>query len=91
MRKGLVLSLLLLPMLLNAAEQSDGDAPKELSGMSLIGNNETPKSLYIVPWKSSEIASETKLTSNLLNEEMTPVDKGVFMREIDFYQISTAK
>lgn len=91
MRNSLMISLLLLPVLLNAAEPTDGGPAKELSGMSLIGNNETPKSLYIVPWKSSEIASETKLTSNLLNEEMTPVDKGVFMREVDFYQISTAK
>jgi len=41
---------------------------KSISGMSIVGNNETPKSLYIVPWKSSEIGMETDLSSNLLNE-----------------------
>ncbi len=88
---GLII-LLLLPLALMAAEQeSAGDEPKMVSGMSILGNDDTPKSLYIVPWKSSEIGSETKLSSNLLNADMTPVDKTVFMRELDFYEISTAK
>lgn len=87
-----LLMVLLLPAALMAAEQeSGGDEPKMVSGMSIMGNNETPKSLYIVPWKSSEIGVETKLTSNLLNADMTPVDKTVFMRELDFYEISNAK
>ncbi|MBE9516404.1 MAG: hypothetical protein IME93_05450 [Proteobacteria bacterium] len=64
---------------------------KSISGMSIVGNNETPKSLYIVPWKSSEIGMETDLSSNLLNESLTPVDKDVFMREVDFFKISTEK
>jgi hypothetical protein len=70
-----------------AAAESDGE-PHVVSGMSITGNNETPKSLYIVPWKTSEIGLETKLTSSLLNEDMTPVDKTVFMRELDFYKLS---
>ena len=35
-----------------ANSQDDGD--KRLSGMSIIGNDEAPKSLVIVPWKASE-------------------------------------
>lgn len=64
---------------------------KAISGMSIVGNNEAPKSLYIVPWKSSEIGMETDLSSNLLNESLTPVDKDVFLREIDFYNVSIGK
>ena len=64
---------------------------KSISGMSIVGNNETPKSLYIVPWKSSEIGMETDLSSNLLNESLVPVDKDVFMREVDFYKVSNEK
>ena len=64
---------------------------KAISGMSIVGNNEAPKSLYIVPWKSSEIGMETDLSSNLLNESLTPVDKDVFLREVDFYNASTGK
>lgn len=81
--------IFVLPIAAMAADQNEGDA-KALSGMSIVGNNEAPKSLYIVPWKSSEIGMETQLTSSLLNEGMTPVDKDVFMREMNFYEISTS-
>ncbi len=63
---------------------------KELSGMSIVGNDEAPKSLYIVPWKSSEIGGETTLNT-MLNEGDVPVDRDVFMRQFEFYQVSTAK
>jgi hypothetical protein len=63
---------------------------KELSGMSIVGNAEAPKSLYIVPWKSSEIGVETSLDT-MLNEGDVPVDRDVFMRQLEFYKVSTAK
>lgn len=63
---------------------------KELSGMSIVGNDEAPKSLYIVPWKSSELGVEADLTM-FLNEGDVPVDRDVFKRQLDFYQISTAE
>ena len=61
---------------------------KELSGMSIVGNDEAPKSLYIVPWKSSEIGNETSLNA-MLNEKDVPVDVEVFKRQLEFYRIST--
>lgn len=64
---------------------------KELSGISIIGNKEAPKSLYIVPWKNSEVGVRSSLTSGLLDESMRPVDKEVFMRELDFYELSHKK
>jgi hypothetical protein len=63
---------------------------KELSGMSIVGNDEAPKSLYIVPWKSSEIGVETSLDT-MLNEGDVPVDQVVFKRQLKFYQVSTTK
>ena len=63
---------------------------KELSGMSIVGNDEAPKSLYIVPWKSSEIGVETSLDM-MLNEDDVPVDRDVFKRQLEFYQVSTTK
>lgn len=60
---------------------------KELSGMSIVGNDEAPKSLYIVPWKSSEIGVKTSLNM-MLNESDGPVDRDVFMRQLEFYRIS---
>ena len=67
------------------------DEVKELSGISIIGNKEAPKSLYIVPWKNSEVGVETSLTSGLLDESNRLVDKEVFVRELDFYDLSQAK
>jgi hypothetical protein len=63
---------------------------KELSGMSIVGNDEAPKSLYIVPWRSSEIGVETSLNM-MLNEGDVPVDRDVFMRQLEFYQVSNEK
>ncbi|MEJ2252777.1 MAG: hypothetical protein P8Y75_00145 [Nitrospirota bacterium] len=69
----------------NKDKQSEA---KELSGMSIVGNDEAPKSLYIVPWKSSELGGETSLDM-MLNEGDMPVDRDVFKRQLEFYQVST--
>jgi hypothetical protein len=71
----------------NKDKKSDA---KELSGMSIVGNDEAPKSLYIVPWKSSEIGVETSLDM-MLNEGDVPVDRDVFKRQLEFYKVSTTK
>ena len=71
----------------NKAKESEA---KELSGMSIVGNDEAPKALYIVPWKSSEIGVETSLDM-MLNEGDVPVDRDVFKRQLEFYQVSTTK
>lgn len=76
---------------LSYAEKKKTDGAKTLSGISIIGNKDAPKSLYIVPWRSSELGFETDLNSSLLNEGMHPVDKDVFIRELNFYEISTVK
>ena len=64
------------------------DEVKELSGISIIGNKEAPKSLYIVPWKNSEVGVETSLSSGLLDESNRLIDKEVFIRELEFYELS---
>ena len=72
------------------AKKSAGAEAKALSGMSIVGNDEAPKSLYIVPWKSSEIGVETSLNM-ALNDNDAPVDRDVFKRQLEFYRISTSK
>jgi hypothetical protein len=72
--------------------QSDKQAQipevKSLSGMSVLGNNEAPKSLVIVPWKSSELGNGLGI-ENLLDERASPVDKEVFVRELSYYELRT--
>ena len=72
------------------AETNKEQDDKEMSGMSIVGNDEAPKSLYIIPWRSSEIGVETSLNT-LLNEGDVPVDQDVFKRQLDFYIVSTAE
>ena len=72
-----------------SAEKDRGDgisSPKTMSGMSILGNEETPKSLVIVPWKSSEMGDAISLTDTL-DDRATPVDKEVFLRELRYYEI----
>lgn len=72
-------------------EQGDGiEKPKTMSGMSILGNEEAPKSLVIIPWKSSELGDDISL-SNTLDDRARPVDKEVFLRELRFYQIRSGK
>jgi len=69
----------------------DGIAsPKTMSGMSILGNEEAPKSLIIIPWKSSELGDTISL-SDTLDERARPVDKEVFLRELSFYEIRAEK
>lgn len=84
----LCLILMLAPALSVAGDKQSQEA-KELTGMSIVGNDEAPKSLYIVPWKSSEIGVETTL-GMMLNKNAVPVDRDVFKRQLDFYKVSRA-
>ncbi len=61
-------------------------APKTLAGMSILGNEEAPKSLVIVPWKSSEIGDGLGVT-DAIDERARPVDKEVFLREVHYYEL----
>ena len=74
----------------NKGPQDKAPAAKQLSGMSIVGNDEAPKSLYIVPWKRSEIGEETTL-SGMLTEHAVPVDREEFIRRLDFIEISAEK
>ncbi len=75
--------VLLFPAAIAVAE------PKLVQGMSIIGNDESPNSLYIVPWKSAGVKASVKLSSDIMKEELEPVDKNAFIREIDYYNSST--
>jgi hypothetical protein len=60
--------------------------PKSMSGMSILGNQDAPKSLVIVPWKSSEIGNGIGV-SRALDTSIRAVDRDVFMRELKYYGI----
>jgi hypothetical protein len=77
-----------------AAEQAQTDKDGKLIsvpggkalGMSVLGNQEAPTSLVIVPWKTSEVGSALGV-SPMLDDSRQPVDKEVFMRALRYYEI----
>ena len=85
-----------------AAQKEESPAPAEQDpkltsvpggnalGMSVLGNQEAPTSLVIVPWKSSEVGRATGI-SPMLDDSRRPVDKEVFMRELRYYEIRSEK
>jgi hypothetical protein len=60
----------------------------KMSGMSILGNEDAPKSLVLVPWKSSRLADMPSV-SRLLDSSAQPVDKDVFMRELSYYEFKS--
>lgn len=73
-----------------APVEHDPAAPVTMSGMSILGNEETPKALVIVPWKSSELGDDPGLTDTL-DDRAQPVDREVFMRELDYFELRSGK
>jgi len=74
------LALAGVPSLTAAAQQLDMD------GMSVIGNRELPKALFIVPWKDPEAGlTPERPVNSLVDEALQPVDPDVFRRKLDYF------
>ena len=82
-----------IPLLLLAGPATSEEAArkddKRMSGISILGNDDAPKSLVIVPWKSSEQANPLDVSRGL-DAGRQPVDRDVFQRELDYYEIRAA-
>jgi hypothetical protein len=65
---------------LYAAEEID------MEGISILGNQELPKTLFIVPWKDAESAMvPDRPLNSLLNDALQPVDPDVFRRRLQYF------
>ncbi len=72
------------------AEATTKDGPKVVSGMSILGNQEAPKSLVIVPWKTSVLGDSLGIAT-MLDDSKQPVDREVFLRALSYYEIRSEK
>ena len=75
----LVLACVLSQGLAQAQERSNVDGP------AILGNQELPKVLYIVPWKKpvqTEVAGKGFVS--VVNEDLVPIDREVFLRQVQF-------
>ena len=84
--------LLLLLILFTPYNQALSEDRIEMQGTAIIGNQELPKVLYIVPWKQSELPDVTDLPlESLIDDALAPVDREVFNRQLDYYNALSAR
>jgi len=61
----------------------------QLEGGSIFGNQESPKALFIVPWRPLASADMTGVElETLLGEELEMIDRDAFKRQVELYQIT---
>lgn len=69
-----------------AAGSSHAAEELNLEGMSVTGNQELPKALFIVPWKEAESAMvPDRPLNSLMNDVLQPVDPDVFRRQLRYF------
>jgi hypothetical protein len=71
--------------LLAAAQSTPAQDRADIDRTQIIGNRELPKVLYIVPWKKplpGQLAGRP--LNSVLDEALAPVERAVFLRQIDY-------
>ncbi len=81
---GRLICLLLATSLGGAA--TGAEQQLDMDGMSVIGNRELPKALFIVPWKDPQAGlAPERPVDTLVDEALQPVDPEVFRRKLDYF------
>ena len=69
-----------------SSQQLVAEDKLEMEGISIVGNSELPKSLYIVPWKSPDKrASAGKPVNSLINAILAPIERDSFQRRLKYF------
>jgi hypothetical protein len=78
---------LLLTLLMLSNTQCFAEQRLELEGTAIFGNKESPNVLYVVPWRSAKrLTGMMPPETGRRDELLTPLDRDVFRRQIDWYQ-----
>ena len=60
----------------------------DLDGAQIFGNRDMPNITYVVPWKEDQIdVVDIQPIGNLLDDALQPIDRDVFVREIEYYEL----
>ena len=82
----ITLKALGLLALLGTASAARASQEMNLDGMSVFGNRELPKALFIVPWKEPEPGlTPERPVNSLIDEVLRPVDPDVFRRKLEYF------
>jgi hypothetical protein len=78
--------LILVLLLSTVTAQAFAESRIKLDETKVQGANELPKVLYIVPWKKTEMDTKPVKLNTMVDEVMSPVDKDVLQRQVEFYK-----
>ena len=91
LRAGLRISLMLVAAVAAAAaigaDNSQSDEVKQLQGINVVGNKESPKSLFIIPWQTTELEQNTSLSSSFTDSSMQPLDQKSFRQQLRLLEL----
>ncbi|VAW57384.1 hypothetical protein MNBD_GAMMA07-696 [hydrothermal vent metagenome] len=80
----LLVLILLSSTTLNARESWNDSLGME--SISIVGSSESPKTLYISPWKTTRLhAKFIKSENALINEILAPVERGAFRHHMKYF------
>lgn len=69
------------------------DAPprSDAGGTTIFGERESPIGLYITPWRDARAEQDIDRPARLLQEKPLPIDRVVFNRQVEYYEVLTAE
>lgn len=56
------------------------------AGTTVIGEQESPIGLYIMPWRNSAAQGGLDRPARLLDEALLPLDQDVFRRQVEYHR-----
>ena len=59
------------------------------SGTTIVGERESPIGLYITPWRNAYAEQDIDRPARLLRVDMTPIDRDVFARQVEYHDALT--
>lgn len=73
------------PALDTTAKSSATSSGSGLGTTVITGEGESPLGLYLTPWRDSRPEKDIDRPARLLQEDMRPIDKDVFERQVEYY------
>lgn len=73
------------PALDTMAKGSATAAGSGLGTTVITGEGESPLGLFLTPWRDSRPEKDIDRPARLLQEDMRPIDRDVFERQVDYY------
>lgn len=67
-----------------------GQVQKATTGTTVIGEQEAPIGLYIMPWRQSQSQAGLDRPARLLDEALLPLDLDVFKRQVEYHRALSA-